>query len=121
MHKINVHTYKIGMDIFILGSDIVQIEYEEDVMTVKLSGDLDHHRCSDLRKKIDAKAEMQRPKLLRLDFEDVVFSDSSGVGLVMGRYRQMLLLGGKLEVVNLSQYLKKVFRLSGLEVLGVIK
>lgn len=110
------------MDIIILGRDkLMQIQCEEDVMTVKLSGDLDHHRCSVLRKKIDAKAEMQRPKTLVLDFSDVLFSDSSGVGLVMGRYRQMLLLGGKLEVVNVSQNLKKVFRLSGLEGLGVMK
>lgn len=99
----------------------MQTEYEDEIMTVWLSGDLDHHRCSELRRKIDAKAEMQRPKLLRLDFSAVMFSDSSGVGLVMGRYRQMLLLGGKLEVVNLSDNLKRVFRLSGLEALGVMK
>ena len=99
----------------------MQTEYEDEVMTVWLSGDLDHHRCSELRRKIDAKAEMQRPRLLRLDFSGVMFSDSSGVGLVMGRYRQMLLLGGRLEVVNLSENLKRVFRLSGLEALGVMK
>lgn len=100
---------------------MLQIICDEDVMTVKLSGDLDHHRCSEMRKKIDSKAELNRPKLLVLDFSDVIFSDSSGVGLVMGRYRQMLLLGGRLEVVNVSENLKKVFRLSGLEGLGVMK
>ena len=97
------------------------IDFEDKVMTVKLTGDLDHHRCSDIRRKIDAKCEAVRPALLRLDFADVPFSDSSGVGLVMGRYRQMQLLGGKLEVVNLAENLKKVFRLSGLEALGVLK
>jgi len=110
------------MDIFILGSDkLLQILCEEDVLIAKLSGDLDHHRCSEIRKKIDARAEAHRPKKLVLDFSDVLFSDSSGVGLVMGRYRQMLLLGGKLEVINVPQNLQKVFRLSGLEGLGVMK
>ena len=99
----------------------MMIDFEDEVMTVKLTGDLDHHRCSTIRKKIDAKCESMRPVLLRLDFEEVLFSDSSGIGLVMGRYRQMSLLGGKLEVVNLTENLKKVFRLSGLEALGVLK
>lgn len=100
---------------------MLQISYEDDVMVVNLSGELDHHRCSDIRKKIDSRAESQRPKILVLDFSEVLFSDSSGVGLVMGRYRQMLLLGGKLQVVNVPENLKKVFRLSGLEGLGVMK
>lgn len=100
---------------------MLQIICEDDVMTAKLSGDLDHHRCSIIRKKIDTKAEAQRPKLLVLDFEDVLFSDSSGIGLVMGRYRQMLLLGGKLQVINVRENLRKVFMLSGLEGLGVMK
>ena len=90
-------------------------------MVAKLSGDLDHHTCSEIRKKIDAGAENQRPKTLVLDFADVQFSDSSGVGLVMGRYRQMLLIGGKLEVTNVPANLQKVFRLSGLDGLGVMK
>ncbi len=100
---------------------MLHIKYEDDVMTVSLSGELDHHRCSNIRKKIDSRTESQRPKLLVLDFSEVIFSDSSGVGLVMGRYRQMLLLGGKLQVVNVPENLKKVFRLSGLEGLGVMK
>lgn len=99
---------------------MLQIICEDDVITAKLSGDLDHHRCSIIRKKIDAKAEAQRPKLLVLDFGEVVFSDSSGIGLVMGRYRQMMLMGGKLQVINVPEGLKKVFKLSGLEGLGVM-
>ena len=99
----------------------MMIDFEDEVMVVKLTGDLDHHRCSTIRKKIDAQCETLRPALLRLDFSAVPFSDSSGVGLVMGRYRQMSLLGGKLEVVNLTENLRKVFRLSGLEALGVLK
>lgn len=100
---------------------MLEINTEDDVMVVSLCGELDHHRCSDIRKKIDSRAELQRPKTLVLDFSKVLFSDSSGVGLVMGRYRQMLLLGGKLQVVNVPENLKKVFRLSGLEGLGVMR
>lgn len=93
---------------------------EDDVLTAKLSGELDHHRCQDIRKKIDARAECERPKTLVLDFEKVGFMDSSGVGLVMGRYRHISLLGGRLSVVNVPEGILRVFRLSGLEALGVL-
>ncbi len=99
---------------------MLEIISEDKTITVHLTGELDHHKCSEIRKKIDARAEQERPELLKLDFERVRFMDSSGVGLVMGRYRQMALLGGKLQVVNVPENISKVFRLSGLERLGVM-
>ncbi|MBQ8000784.1 MAG: anti-sigma factor antagonist [Ruminococcus sp.] len=100
---------------------MVEIENNENVMTAVLSGDIDHHRCAVIRKKIDARADSERPKVLVLDFSRVQFMDSSGVGLVMGRYRQMSLLGGRLKVINVPENIDKVFRLSGLERLGVME
>lgn len=100
---------------------MVEIENKNDTLVVKLKGDIDHHRCADIRKKIDARADSVRPKLLVLDFSCVQFMDSSGVGLVMGRYRQMSLLGGRLKVINVNENISRVFRLSGLESLGVMQ
>ena len=110
------------MDIFLFsGSDKVLTMYSEDnVLTAELSGELDHHRCQEIRKKIDARAESERPKVLVLDFGKVGFMDSSGVGLVMGRYRQISLLGGRLSLCNVPENIQRVFRLSGLESLGVL-
>lgn len=112
----------IGMGLFLYsGSEkMLEIHSEDNVMTAKLFGELDHHSCAEIRKKIDARTESLRPRVLLLDFENVKFMDSSGVGLVMGRYRQMSLLGGKLSVVNVPENIDKVFRLSGLERLGVL-
>ncbi len=93
---------------------------EDNVLTAKLSGELDHHRCEAIRKKIDARTECERPKVLVLDFEKVGFMDSSGVGLVMGRYRQISLIGGRLTLCNVPESILRVFRLSGLESLGVL-
>ncbi len=100
---------------------MTEISCEKDVMTVKLKGELDHHFCRKIREETDRKTEALRPKLLRLDFSQVKFMDSSGVGLVMGRYRQMTLLGGKLEVVGIPPHLNKMFKISGLSALGVIR
>lgn len=106
----------------ILGCDkVIEIRNEENTMTVMLCGELDHHNCAALRKSIDAAAESERPKVLKLDFSQVKFMDSSAIGLVMGRFRQMSFLGGTLQVVNIPQPLQRMFALSGLEVLGVFR
>ncbi|MBQ3073897.1 MAG: anti-sigma factor antagonist [Ruminococcus sp.] len=100
---------------------MLKIQSENQVMTAELSGELDHHRCAVIRKKIDMLTEQERPRMLRLDFSGVQFMDSSGIGLVMGRYRQMSLIGGKLMVINIPPHLKNLFRLSGLGALGVLE
>lgn len=100
---------------------MVDVTYENGVVTARLRGEIDHHLAPALRGEIDAKCESSRPSRLVLDFGGVGFMDSSGVGLVMGRYRMISLLGGKLEVVNVPQNLQKIFVLSGLGSLGVMK
>ncbi len=100
---------------------MLKIQSENQVMTAELSGELDHHRCAVIRKKIDMLTEQQKPQMLMLDFSGVQFMDSSGIGLVMGRYRQMLLMGGKLKVINIPPHLKNLFKLSGLGALGVLE
>lgn len=100
---------------------MVETDYKDTILTAKLYGEIDHHRAPSIRKKIDAKTESLRPNELHLDFSGVSFMDSSGIGLIMGRYRQMLLTGGKLKVINIPQNLEKIIRLSGIESLGVLK
>ena len=80
-----------------------------------LSGEIDHHTAAAMRADIDAAAAAQQPKILRLDFADVTFMDSSAVGLVMGRYRLLQGWQGKLEVTNLSERNYKMMRLAGMQ------
>ena len=100
---------------------MVDIIYNDNMVTARLHGEIDHHIAPGIREEIDAKCESVRPQKLILDFGKVGFMDSSGIGLVMGRYRMISLLGGRLEVVNVPDNLKKIFVLSGLENLGVMK
>ena len=100
---------------------MVDITYNNGVVTARLYGEIDHHIAPKIRAEIDAQCENSRPSRLILDFGKVGFMDSSGIGLVMGRYRMISLIGGRLEVVNIPPSLKKIFVLSGLENLGVIK
>ncbi|MBQ6625738.1 MAG: anti-sigma factor antagonist [Ruminococcus sp.] len=100
---------------------MVETKYIDDVLTAKIYGEIDHHRAQSIRTKIDAQTQMHKPKELQLDFSNVSFMDSSGIGLIMGRYRQVSLLGGSLKVVNVPQGLKKIIMLSGIDSLGVLK
>lgn len=93
----------------------VRIENNAGTVTAFLEGELDHHAAKDIREEIDENIERIRPNTLILDFRNVSFMDSSGIGLVMGRYRTMQLLNGKLVVKNASLHIRKVMRLAGLD------
>lgn len=100
---------------------VVETEFDNNVLTAKLYGEIDHHKAPAIRNKIDSQTESLRPSELRLDFSGVSFMDSSGIGLIMGRYRQVSLLGGRLRVVNIPKNLEKIFAISGISTLGVLK
>lgn len=74
----------------------LRMENSSGGLTVWLTGELDHHSARMMREQIDAAVERTRPSVLRLDFSGVGFMDSSGIGLIMGRYRLMQLYNGKL-------------------------
>ncbi len=95
--------------------------YENGVLTAFLDGEIDHDAAAKIRTRVDSTAESLKPRVLCLDFKDVGFMDSSGVGLVMGRYRAMKLMGGTLRVVNVPDRLYKIFAMSGIEGLGVLR
>lgn len=93
---------------------------DKSTLTAAITGEIDHHTSRWLRMDIDTAINDNNPKLLRLDFKDVTFMDSSGVGLVMGRYKIMKELGGKVELINMPEYIERVMSLAGMDkLLGV--
>lgn len=84
-----------------------------------IEGDIDHHTAKDIRETVDEYIEKYSPLILKLDFSEVRFMDSSGIGLIMGRYKLMTSLRGKLKVVNVPKNLERMIKLSGLTTLGI--
>lgn len=99
---------------------MVEIKSVGDAMIAELSGDLDHHSAKSMRCEIDREINSGHPKLLVLDFKNVSFMDSSGIGLIMGRYKLMQDMGGKVAVARPPAYIKKVLRLSGIDRLAEV-
>lgn len=98
----------------------VRIIATRERVTAFLEGEIDHHTAAEMRMEIDSAIQSYKPNLLKLDYGDVTFTDSSGVGLIMGRYRTMQAFGGKVIVTNLSPQIYKIMKLAGLEKIAKI-
>lgn len=91
-----------------------------EVLTVYLQGDIDHHSAKIMREEIDGAIEYNMPSLLIMDFTEVSFMDSSGIGLVMGRFKLLQKSGAKLNITGLSPTLQRIMKLAGIERLATI-
>lgn len=100
----------------------VTLKNRNGTLTAFIKGEIDHHTVPDIRDAIDdAFVSVENINVLVLDFYDVSFMDSSGVGLVMGRYRLVSGKGKKLKVTNLSKRDYTIMKMSGIEKLAEIK
>lgn len=89
--------------------------YEKDKLLVfKITEEIDDCSVQKIRRKADYEIERHMPKRVVFDFDCVTFMDSAGIGLLMGRYKFANMLGGKLEVTNLTQSVQKIFEMSGI-------
>ena len=91
--------------------------YEETgyFLRIKLKGDVDHHSAVAVRSGMDTLLYRIRPRRLYLDLSGVDFMDSSGLGLIMGRYALMKEMGGDMVVCDPCAGVERVLRLAGLE------
>ena len=78
-----------------------------------LRGELDHHSVKEIREVIDGKIIDYRPRTVILDLSEVSFSDSAGLGLILGRYTRVRDYGGSLILANVSEEFMKILRLAG--------
>jgi stage II sporulation protein AA (anti-sigma F factor antagonist) len=84
-------------------------------LTVHIRGEIDHHTAADIRGEIDSILFERRPGRLVLNVSSVTFMDSSGLGLIMGRFSIMKELGGEMVVRDPSPEVKSILTLAGME------
>ncbi|MGY4690188.1 anti-sigma F factor antagonist [Salibacterium sp. K-3] len=92
----------------------VNLEQVDDVMCIRLKGELDHHSSRELRGQVEEHMEIHRPIHIVLNLEELTFMDSSGIGVILGRYKQIRKQGGEMVVCAISAPVKRLFELSGL-------
>lgn len=88
--------------------------FDDRSLSVVLKGEIDHHSAVATRSMIDAKVYELRPKKLSIDLSGIDFMDSSGLGLIMGRYALMKKIGGEFWVSNPTERILRIFELAGL-------
>ena len=88
--------------------------FEEDkLLIIKITDEIDECSVQKIRRKADYEIERFMPKRVVFDFDSVTFMDSAGIGMVIGRYKQTAMLGGKMALANLTESVRKIFRMSG--------
>jgi stage II sporulation protein AA (anti-sigma F factor antagonist) len=87
---------------------------ERLTLLLRLDGELDMHTASMVRQAIDLEIEKRGIRTVILNLQDVRFVDSSGLGVIIGRYKKLLPLGGKLKITNVPPHIYKIMELSGL-------
>ena len=97
----------------------IEIAPEADTVTALLTGEIDHHGAGKVRDTIDDSLRRTCPRMLVLDFGGVEFMDSSGIGIVLGRYRLMQDMGGKLALKNLPPHIRRVMQVAGISSLDI--
>ena len=93
----------------------LQMSCEDGILTAKLCGELDHHGAVAVRTLIDSEITKCRPRKTVLELSELDFMDSSGLGLIMGRYALTQRMGGEFAVSRPNERILKIFKLAGLE------
>ena len=99
-----------------LFSDVnVKLTFNDGTLCAYISGEIDHHNAKAARRRIDREMESCRPQRLVLDLSGVNFMDSSGLGLILGRFTKATELGIVFKVQNPTPQIKRILDLAGTE------
>ena len=93
----------------------VTCQKKEDTLSVVIGGDIDHHSARYIREAIDREIFLSRPHVTVLELSRVDFMDSSGLGLILGRYTRMREIGGVLKLKNPTPQTMKILALAGVD------
>lgn len=85
------------------------------VLVVKIFGELDHHKATAVRESVDRELGRTGAVNVAFDFGKVTFMDSSGIGVIMGRYKITNALGGKVIVYGASESVEKIIKMAGID------
>lgn len=92
----------------------MNMEIKQDVLCIRLSGELDHHSADELRKQAAAVIEENEIHHMILNLGQLSFMDSSGLGVILGRYKQIRQMNGEMIVCAISPAIQRLFEMSGL-------
>lgn len=93
----------------------VESEYCNGILCFRPTGEIDHHTAPALREQMDRDIYFFRPKTVILTLDGIEFMDSSGLGLILGRYTKVKELLGNMKIEDPTEEIEKILRLAGVE------
>lgn len=96
------------------GEEGTSYDINQRCLIIRLNEELDHHNAIRIREMADKLIDRNNIKHIIFDFTGAGFMDSAGIGVIMGRYRKVIFIGGKTAVANVNSSVDRIFRLSGL-------
>lgn len=87
---------------------------QERNLIVTIEGEVDHHTSVEIRERVDREYQRRRARNIIFDFSNIRFMDSSGIGVLMGRYRNVMILGGNVALYGVGDQVDRVLSISGI-------
>ncbi len=88
---------------------------DKQTLLCSIDGELDHHLAASVRESIDRKLKSTNAVNIIFDFTKVGFMDSSGIGVIMGRYKLSKMLGGKIIIYGAKKQTRRIIEMSGID------
>ena len=86
---------------------------KDKLLIFEITEEIDHHTTEKIRRKMDNEIERYLPKKIIFDFNQVSFMDSAGIGMLIGRYKTIRMIGGVAELMNVKPSIRKIFEMCG--------
>ncbi len=93
----------------------LEFYFNDGILRVKILGDIDHHSAKRTRESIDKQILSKKPLVVILELNSVDFMDSSGLGLILGRYTIATEIGARIVLSRPSRKIRKILELAGIE------
>ena len=91
----------------------MKYQVQENCLTIFLPEDVDHHNAEEIKREADRLIDREHIRYIIFDFADTGFMDSSGIGVIMGRYKKVYMMGGEVWAVRTSERMRKILTMSG--------
>lgn len=92
----------------------LDFDIKNNILIVSVNGEIDHHTSEEIRGEIEDKFYRMNAKNLIFDFSKTSFMDSSGIGMIIGRYKYVKNFGGRVCVARVNEKFDRIFKMSGL-------
>lgn len=83
-------------------------------LTIHLPAEIDHHNSEEICKNADRIIQSRNIRCIQFDFADTLFMDSSGIGMLIGRYKMMRFMGGTVIAVHVGERMQRILTMSGI-------